>query len=98
MSWLQSLDLSTLRFIQETLRNPCFDWLMPHLSGNVLFAPAVAIGAILLAWKGGVRGRLCLLMLALVVLVGDNFICGPLKEAIGRVRPSGFNALEYHLP
>src|SRR6266850_2323629 len=43
---LQSLDLSILHLIRETLRNPFFDWLMPVLSGNVLFAPAVLIMAI----------------------------------------------------
>ena len=88
MTWLQSLDLSILRLVRDTLRNPLFDWLMPILSGNALFAPGLILAAALLAWKGGVRGRLCLFMLVLVVLAGDNFICNPLKNLIGRARPT----------
>src|SRR5580765_851021 len=88
MSWLQTLDLSTLHLVRDTLRNPLFDWLMPLLSGNVLFAPVVATGAVVLPWKGGVRGRLCLLMLVVVVLAGDSLICNPIKRAVGRARPS----------
>jgi len=96
---LQSLDLSILHLIRETLRNPFFDWLMPVLSGNILFAPAVVIFAVLLAWKGGVRGRLCLLMVAIVVFVGDTFICATLKDMIGRTRPGGFDvSTEYGWP
>src|SRR5437867_3358203 len=93
MSWLQSLDLSILRFVRETLHNSLFDWLMPFLSGNGLFAPVVAVAAVLLAWKGGARGRLCLLMVGLVVFAGDALICSSLKEAIRRARPSGFNVV-----
>src|SRR5260221_405471 len=89
MLWLQSLDVSILRFVRETLHNGFFDWLMPLLSGNVLFAPALVIGGFLLAWKGGTRGRLCLLVLALVILLGDTFVIGSLKTAIGRSRPAG---------
>ncbi len=89
MPWLQSLDLSVLRLIRGTLHNSVFDWLMPRLSANILFFPAVAVAALVLAWRGGVRGRWCLLMLGLVLLVGDTFICSTLKELIGRPRPSG---------
>src|SRR5258706_3498528 len=99
MPWLQSLDLSALRLVRGTLHNPLFDWLMPLLSANILFFPAVAVAAILLAWKGGARGRFCLVMLGLVLLVGDTFICSTLKEIIGRPRPSGSElAGNYGLP
>src|SRR5437764_15233147 len=94
MLWLQSLDLSTLRLVRDTLRNPLFDWLMPFLSGNVFFIPVVALAGIGLAWTGGIRGRLCLLMLAAVLFVGDTLICNNLKEAIGRPRPAGAYATE----
>jgi membrane-associated phospholipid phosphatase/4-amino-4-deoxy-L-arabinose transferase-like glycosyltransferase len=99
MLWLQSLDISILRFVRETLHNRFFDWLMPLLSGNILFVPALVIGGFLLAWKGGTRGRLCLLMLTLVVLLGDTFVIGSLKTSIGRPRPTSFSeALEPQAP
>ena len=87
MSWLQSLDLSVLRLVRETLRNPFFDWLMPLLSGHLVFRPGAVFAIGLLAWKGGTRGRLCLMMLALVLAIGDGVICNQLKQAIGRPRP-----------
>lgn len=87
MHWLYTLDVELFRFINLTLMNPVFDRVMPFLSGNSLFVPALLAGAILLAWKGGARGRLCLLMLILVAAVGDGFICNTLKHAVGRERP-----------
>src|ERR1043166_588529 len=98
MSWLQSLDLSILRFVRETLHNSFFDWLMPVLSGNNLFLPAGVIAAIWLAWRGGSRGRLCVLMLAVVVAVGDGVICANLKELIGRPRPGPLLSADGVLP
>src|SRR5438270_5929297 len=94
MLWLQSLDLATLRLVRETLRNPLFDWLMPFLSGNILFIPALALAGGWLALKEGIRGRLCLLMLAAVLLVGDSVICNTLKKTVGRPRPAGAYTVE----
>ncbi len=80
-----------LRFINETLSNSFFDWLMPFASGNRLFFPVVFLAGALLLWKGGVRGRLCVLMLALIIWPGDSLVCNTIKHAVGRPRP--FNEL-----
>jgi 4-amino-4-deoxy-L-arabinose transferase-like glycosyltransferase/membrane-associated phospholipid phosphatase len=87
MQWLQTLDLELFRFINLRLSNPVFDAVMPFASGNALFGPLAFLGAILLIWKGGARGLLCLLMLALAVGVTDGLVCNTLKHAIGRERP-----------
>jgi 4-amino-4-deoxy-L-arabinose transferase-like glycosyltransferase/membrane-associated phospholipid phosphatase len=92
MHWVQSLDIDLFRFANDSLRNPILDVLMPFVSGNAFFHPALALLAILLVWKGRARGVVCVLMLALVLAVGDGFICNTLKHAIGRPRP--FLALE----
>ena len=34
MHWLQSFDTSLFLFVNRSLANPVFDWLMPVLSGN----------------------------------------------------------------
>ena len=91
MHWLHDLDVGLLRFINETLSNSFFDWLMPFASGNRLFFPVVFLAGALLLWKGGVRGRLCILMLALIIWPGDSLVCNTIKHAVGRPRP--FNAL-----
>ena len=87
MNWLLSLDVALFRFINGTLSNPVFDRLMPFASGNAFFVPAVFLIAIALIWKGGTRGRICLLLIVLTVAIGDGWICKTLKEAIARPRP-----------
>ena len=87
MHWLQDLDLGLLRFINQTLSNQFFDTLMPFASGNAYFFPAVFLAGILLLWKGGTRGRLCILMLALIVGPGDGLITNNIKHSIERPRP-----------
>ena len=87
MHFLQSLDSSLFHFLNSTLANPVSDRVMPFLSGNKLFAPAVLVLAVWLVWKGGTRGRLCVLMLALLIPLGEVLVWGHLKDVIGRERP-----------
>ena len=87
MHWLQAIDTDLFRFINQTLSNSFFDLLMPFASGNRFFIPAVLAAAAFLAWKGGARGRLCLLMLILIVWPGDSYVCNTIKHAVARPRP-----------
>ena len=87
MHWIQTLDTALFRFVNDTLANPVFDKVMPFASGNKFFVPAVLIGALLLAWRGGRRGRLCLLMLALIIPAGDGLVVNAVKHAVARPRP-----------
>ena len=63
MHWLQTLDTNLFFFVNRSLVNPVFDWLMPVLSGNAFFFPVLILLVVGLLWKGGTRMRLCLLML-----------------------------------
>ena len=87
MAWLQSIDTALFRFVNQTLSNPCFDWLMPMLSGFALFIPALILLGVLFVWKGGARARLCVFFLLLVTALGDGVICRTLKQATARPRP-----------
>ena len=90
MHWLLTLDTALLRFINETLSNRVFDVVMPIASGKYVMpflGPAIAVIAFFLIWKGGVRGRLCTLMLALLIWPGDSFIYNTIKHAVARPRP-----------
>jgi membrane-associated phospholipid phosphatase len=87
MHWLQTLDVGLLRFINLTLSNRFFDVLMPFLSGNALFVPAVILGAAILICKGGRRGLICVVMLVLIVWMGDSLVCNTIKHATERLRP-----------
>jgi len=87
MHWLQTLDTSLFLFINRSLVNPFFDWLMPVLSNNVFFFPVLIVLGLGLLWKGGVRMRLCIVMLAVILPLGDNFVINTVKHAVGRPRP-----------
>lgn len=87
MHWLLALDTRLFHFINLTLQNSFCDVLMPFASGNAFFFPAIIGIGLLLLWKGGTRGRLYVLLLALILPLGDSLICSTLKELIGRNRP-----------
>ena len=87
MHWLQALDTGLFRFINGSLSNSFFDWLMPVLSGNALFFPLLFLLAVGLLWKGSVRLRLCLLFLLLILPLGDGLITNTIKHAVARPRP-----------
>jgi len=87
MHWLQALDTGLFRFINRSLSNPFFDWLMPVLSGNALFFPLLFLLVVGLLWKGGVRLRLCLLFLLLILPLGDGLVTNTIKHAVARPRP-----------
>jgi len=58
MGPLATLDAAVFRFINLTLGNPVFDWLMPFFSSNAFFFPvALTLGA-LVSWKAE-RARGC---------------------------------------
>ncbi len=92
MDWLLSIDVCLFRLINQHLRNPVFDLVMPIFAGSSTFIPALLVFGVFLVWKGGVRGRLCLLFLVASIWMTDSVVCHTLKEVVGRPRP--FLALE----
>src|SRR5256885_14285494 len=87
MQWLQNLDVGIFRFLNGGLANPVFDRIMPFLSGNAFFYPALMVLGLLLIWKFGGRGIVFLLLLTLVIALSDGVICRTIKHALGRDRP-----------
>jgi 4-amino-4-deoxy-L-arabinose transferase-like glycosyltransferase/membrane-associated phospholipid phosphatase len=91
MHWLQSLDTHLFLFVNRSLVNPVFDWLMPVLSGggDVMhwFVLTVAAGAIAALCLGTARLRLCALLMVLAVVLGDPLIVNTIKHAVARPRP-----------
>ncbi len=89
MHWLQTLDIGLFRFINQSLSNSFFDWLMPILSGKGVkwFIP-LAVAAVIAAISfGKTRARLCALMIFLVIALGDPLIVNTIKKTIERPRP-----------
>ena len=97
MHWANALDVTLFRWVNPALSNSFLDQLMPFFSGNHFFGPAFILAMVLVAWKGGARGRLCVLMLILAVALGDSVICKTLKEVIHRPRPF-WTLTDVHIP
>jgi membrane-associated phospholipid phosphatase len=70
---------------------------MPFFSGNSFFVPLLLVGAILLLWKGGARGRICVLMLVLIVPLGESLVINTLKHVLQRPRPF-LTLADVHIP
>src|SRR5256885_10244295 len=77
----------TTLFRSETLSNPLFDRVMPFFSGNSLFVPLLLALAVVVVWRAGIRGRVCVVMLVLVICLGDPLVINTFKHAVGRLRP-----------
>jgi len=91
MHWMQTLDTDLFLFVNRSLVNPIFDWLMPVLSGSNgvkggFIWLAVAAGVALLG-IGNRRLRLCVVLTTLAVATNDGLLCNTLKHAIARPRP-----------
>jgi len=87
VSALQRWDESLFYAINHGLASPWLDAVMPWFSANPIFLPALAALGVWLFWKGGARGRLCVLFLLLWVLVANNLAVGWLKDFFNRPRP-----------
>jgi membrane-associated phospholipid phosphatase len=88
MHWLLSIDIALFHFINTTLANPFFDWLMPLLSGNgVPWLGAVILAVPLILYFGSARLRLCALLMVLAVALGDPLVVGTVKKSVERPRP-----------
>jgi membrane-associated phospholipid phosphatase len=87
MHWLQALDTSLFLFVNRSLANPVFDWLMPLLSNNAFFVPVLLLLVVGLLWQGNARLRLCVLLLVVILPLGDSLVCNTIKHAVARPRP-----------
>ncbi len=82
-----NLDNSLFHFINASLSNSLFDRAMPFFSDTPFF-PLILIAALVaLICKGGARGRICAVTLALGLALGDGVMCNSIKHAVGRLRP-----------
>ena len=97
VSGLGELDLALFRWVNQTCAHPALDAVMYLLSGEYWMWLLVAVAGVWGAMKGGRRLRCFLLAMAVIFLVGEGLITGPLKKLTRRPRPF-VTQLETRLP
>ena len=87
MEILYLIDIWLFHAVNNGWSNPLLDLVMPVVTNTAVWRPIYAVAAILLIWKGGVRGRWAAGTLIVAVAVLDPLSTHLLKEPIGRLRP-----------
>ncbi|HTR82385.1 MAG TPA: phosphatase PAP2 family protein [Bacteroidota bacterium] len=88
--FLYSVDKAVFFFINHTLANPLFDWLMPFLTDLNKHWETIVIVALLWAWmmiRGGKNGRTAGILLVLAIAASDQLSSAVIKHLVGRIRP-----------
>jgi len=87
---LIAADEKLFHFVNQTLANPVFDWLMPPLTDWNKYPGGIAIFLALwiaLMIRGGKKGRIVGLLIVPLILASDQLSSSLLKEWFHRPRP-----------
>lgn len=87
IEWLLKIDIGLFRLINDSMQNPVLDFLAPIITDKHSWTPVFLIVMIGLAWKGGYRGRMALLLTIPVIVLADQTSASILKPLAGRIRP-----------
>lgn len=60
---------------------------MPFITTNNHWILVYILVVISLLWKGGKKGKICVLMLFIIITLSDQISSSLIKEAVGRIRP-----------
>lgn len=99
MSYIEWLDIKLFFLINTGTQNRFFDIMMPFVTEPRNWWPLIALVVIGLLFRGGTRGRVAVLVIAIALGISDYTTGKILKELIGRLRPcnvlEGINLLVY---
>ena len=88
MRTLIELDHLLFHFINGTIANPFFDWLMPIVTNEHNVAIPLLLIWLWMLFFGGKRGRIAAVILLITLAVTDIFAAQVIKPFFGRLRPS----------
>jgi undecaprenyl-diphosphatase len=87
MEFILDIDQWLFSLLNGQLINPIFDKILPFITlqknWNLLYI--ILTGWLL--WKGGKRGRIAIIILAITMIVADQTASHLLKPLVGRLRP-----------
>ena len=82
------IDKQIMVFLNKTISNPIFDFIMPIITNQnfLVFFGLILIGY--LAYFGGKRGRITIVLLLIAASFSDAICFQIIKPWVGRIRPS----------
>ena len=82
------IDKQVMVFLNKTISNPIFDFIMPIITNQnfLVFSGLILIGY--LAYYGGKRGRITIVVLLLAAGASDAICFQIIKPLVGIIRPS----------
>ncbi len=89
-----SLDLKILYFINHTLSNPVFDFIMPLVRNKFTWIPLYILLIFFIIKKYGLKSVWIIWFAILTVLIADQLSSGLIKPYFHRLRPCNNPALE----
>jgi len=87
MEVFKSIDLILFRFINESLANPFFDFIMPIITEQNVFGIPISLAALYGIIFGGKKTKFIMIGGLLAVGLGDYISSGLLKPLVGHYRP-----------
>jgi undecaprenyl-diphosphatase len=85
--FLLSMDRQIFLFLNTSLANSVFDFLMPFITNKKNWFVPIGIAWILLVWRGGRRGRIVAFLIIPILILADQTSSSLLKHTFDRLRP-----------
>lgn len=85
---LLGIDIELFRLINAVFINGVFDVILSAVTSSRNWMPIFIVGLVSLLWKGGTKGRTCVLLLLVSVSITDPVNSRILKPLVDRQRPS----------
>ncbi len=84
---INSVDLSLFSFINQTLSNDFFDWIMPYIRNKTTWIPLYIILSVSIYKKNSRDFLLLALCIVLALIFSDSIISNNIKTMVHRTRP-----------
>jgi undecaprenyl-diphosphatase len=87
ISFFQHLDQQAFLIINQSLRNPVFDFIMPCLRDKYFWIPLYALLVVCVIVKYRWHGMIVMILAALTVVLTDQLASSVIKPWVQRLRP-----------
>lgn len=87
MSLLYTVDRGVFLFLNRTLSNPVFDFVMPYITESDYWRIPILVIWLALMIFGGKKGRIVALLVLIIITLSDQVSSSVIKSWVRRVRP-----------